>query len=240
MSSVELFCHVDDFCQVCEPRYRAELKAAGLCKRCRTGKLCPSEILTILIRCHLSHDRDFNAYDLQRVCQYQRAEFPGLVSDSRFVALIPYALIPLCAYLRSLFGRCTACSFIDATPLAAPRVRRSGSARQVLNRLVLRFQGASGLQSPWRTAGFHAHPGPCPRHQGAAQAGQTPVGRRGSRAVRQGFGDRGYFSEAMFRTWFESYGVPLVTKLRRNLKNQLMPLGGQAAFAPTCHRRDDH
>ena len=55
MSVVEMFCHVDDFCQVYEPAYRVELKAAGQRERWRTGDLCLSEIMTILIGFHQSH-----------------------------------------------------------------------------------------------------------------------------------------------------------------------------------------
>ncbi len=91
MSIVELFCHVDDFCNAFEPHYQAALKAAGLQARQRPGELCLSEIMTILIGSHQSHYRNFKVYDLEHVCRYQRAGFPRLVSYSRFVALIPDA-----------------------------------------------------------------------------------------------------------------------------------------------------
>jgi hypothetical protein len=44
------------------------------------GRVVPSEIMTILIGFHQSHYRNFKAYYLEHVCQYQRWEFPGLVS----------------------------------------------------------------------------------------------------------------------------------------------------------------
>jgi len=42
MSVTELFCHVDDFCQVFEPTYQAALVAAGDRIRRRAGELCLS------------------------------------------------------------------------------------------------------------------------------------------------------------------------------------------------------
>jgi hypothetical protein len=80
MSLVELFCHVDDFCQVFEPAYEAALVSSGDRDRIRAGELCMSEIMTILIGFHQSHYRDFKAYYLEHVCQHQRTDFPGLVS----------------------------------------------------------------------------------------------------------------------------------------------------------------
>ena len=66
---------------------------------------------------HHSHYRDFKAYYLQHVCIHLRDAFPGLVSYSRFVELIPSMLLPLCAYLRQCQGTCSGISFLDSTPL---------------------------------------------------------------------------------------------------------------------------
>lgn len=225
MSVVELFCHVDDFCQAFEPGYWAELKAAGQRKRWRAGELCLSEIMTILIGFHRSHYRDFKAYYLEHVCRYQRAEFPRLVSYPRFVALMPYALIPLCAYLRSLFGECTGISFIDSTPLAVCHNARIHQ-HKVFAGLAQRGKSSTG----W-FFGFKLHL--VFSDQGKLldfilAAGNVhdlkSLPRLAQRLFGKLFGDKGYLSASMFRTLFESYGVQLVTKLRRNMKNQLMPL----------------
>ena len=61
-SLVELFCSVDDFCQVF--LQAAERKAIGDGKQTRNRKrsLTISEIMTILIFFHQSHYRNFKAY----------------------------------------------------------------------------------------------------------------------------------------------------------------------------------
>jgi hypothetical protein len=70
-------------------------------QRERTGQLCPSEVMTILIHFLQSHYRTFKAYYLEHVQVHLASEFPHLVSYPRFVALIPRMVIPLLAYLQS-------------------------------------------------------------------------------------------------------------------------------------------
>ena len=49
MNLVELFCHVDDFCQAFETQWIGHQLTTG--RRChrRAGRLCLSEIMTLLI-----------------------------------------------------------------------------------------------------------------------------------------------------------------------------------------------
>ena len=37
-------------------------------------------------------------------------------------------------------------------------------------------------------------------------------------------GDRGYISQALFEQLLDTFNIQLITKIRRNMKNQLMPL----------------
>lgn len=181
--------------------------------------------MTILIAFHHSQYRNFKAYYLAHVCRYWRAEFPHLVSYSRFVALIPDTLIPLCAYLRSLFGQCTGISFIDATPIAVchnARIRQ----HKVFAGLAQRGRSSTG----W-FFGFKLHLVCNDRGElldflltpGNAHD-LTSLPRLARRLFGKLFGDKGYLSAAMGRTVLEAYGVQLITTLRRNMKNQLMLL----------------
>ena len=121
LSLESLFCHVDDFCQWFEPQWQKQLLGDGLQMRQRSRRLCLSEIMTILIAFHQSAYRNFKWFYTQLVCRYWRKAFPGLVSYNRFVEWLPSVLIPLCAYLRHCFGRCTGISFIDATSIKCIR-----------------------------------------------------------------------------------------------------------------------
>jgi len=80
--------------------------------------------MTILILFHQSHYRNFKAFYTDQVLVHLRAEFPGLVSYTRFVEFIPSTLIPLCVYLHHCLGPGTGISFIDSTPLAVCHNRR--------------------------------------------------------------------------------------------------------------------
>jgi hypothetical protein len=55
---------------------------------------------------------------MQYVQTQLRAEFPHLLSYSRFVALIPRVLLPIAVYLQTQLGDCTGISFIDSTALS--------------------------------------------------------------------------------------------------------------------------
>jgi hypothetical protein len=111
MSVLEVFCDVDDFMLSFKPHLKAMQLAAGK-QRERTGQLCPSEVITILIHFHQSHYRTFKAYFTEHVQVHLTSEFPHLVSYQRFVALMPSVLVPLLAYLQSRYGACTGISFI--------------------------------------------------------------------------------------------------------------------------------
>ncbi len=117
-SLLELFVHVDDFCQAYLPRLEQYLLSSGAIKRHRERSLPVSEVMTILIHFHRSHYRNFKAYYCECVLPHLRREFPGLVSYTRFVDSISSALIPLRAYFRqTCLGDCTGVSFIDSTSL---------------------------------------------------------------------------------------------------------------------------
>ena len=73
--------------------------------------------MTILIHFHQSHYRDFKAFYIQHLLAHLRAEFPDLISYSRFVDLIPSVLVPLSASLESCRGQCNGLSFVDSTKL---------------------------------------------------------------------------------------------------------------------------
>ena len=54
MNLLELFCAVDDFLLSVESHWNANQSQEGK-QRERAGHLCPSEVMTILIRFHQSH-----------------------------------------------------------------------------------------------------------------------------------------------------------------------------------------
>lgn len=154
-SLVEIFCAVDDFCQEFMPSYEAQLLADGQRQRRREGRLWVGEVMTLMIHFHQSHYRNFKAYYLNYVRVHLSAEFPGWVSYTRFVELMPSVLVPLCAYLRHCCGSCTGISYIGSTALHVCHNRRIAQHKVFdglgrpwpdIGGVVLWFQVASGLQ----------------------------------------------------------------------------------------------
>lgn len=180
--------------------------------------------MTILIHFHQMRYRDFKTYYLSYVLGHLRAEFPQLVSYNRFVELIPSALIPLCAYLRSCYGDCTGVSFIDSTPLAVCHNRRIPQHRT--------FSGIAqrGKNSVGWFFGFKLHLVVNDRGELLACRltvgnvdNRIPVPKLVARLWGKLFGDKGYLS-APLTAQLQQRGIHLVTHLKSNMKNRLLLL----------------
>lgn len=225
MSLLELFCHVDDFCQGFLPQHQAQLLASEVRHRQRARRLSISEIMTILILFHHSHYRDFKAFYTQEVLLHLRAEFPGLVSYTRFVEFMPSALLPLCAYLRHCMRTCTGISFLDSTDLTVCHNKR------ISHHKVFAGAAARGKTSTGWFFGFKLHVLFNDRGElleVALTAGNVddrkPVPAMVKRLFGKIFADRGYLSKALFQELLNTFGLQLITKLKKNMENQLMPL----------------
>jgi transposase len=225
-SLVELFCHVDDFCQIFLPTLEKHMLTNGLIQRRRARSLTLSEVMTILIYFHQSHYRDFKAYYCAHVLTHLTGEFPGLVSYQRFVQFIPSALIPLCVYLRTrCFGECTGISFIDSTPLVVCHNRRIAQ-HKVFEGLAERGKSSTG----W-FFGFKLHLIFNDRGELLNIAltpgnvdDRKPVPKLVRRLFGKLFADKGYLSQPLFELLLEAFQIQLITKLRSNMKNRLLPL----------------
>jgi hypothetical protein len=146
------------------------------------------------------------------------------VSYSRFVEMRQEALVPLCAYLQTRKGQSQGVAFIDSTLLAVCHPKRS-SRHKVFAGLARWGRSAMG----WRY-GFKLHllindVGEllaC-RLTAANVDDRKPVPALLARMKGKVFGDRGYISQALFTNLF-AQGVQLITKLRKDMKNKLLPV----------------
>jgi hypothetical protein len=224
MSLEELFCDVDDFCRVFLPTWHRQLLTHGDRKRQRSSRLTLSEIMTILIYFHQSQYRNFKTFYLWHVCRYCRGEFPQLLSYTRFVALIPTALMPMCIYLNTRRGEDTGLAFVDATSLVVCHNRR------IHNHKVFKAVARRGKTSMGWFYGFKLHL--VVNDRGELLAFRITPGNVDDREpvpeLTQGLtgkliGDRGYISSQLFHILWER-GLHLVTKIRKNMHNKLMPL----------------
>jgi DDE family transposase len=224
MDMVTIFCDIDDFCQRLLAAPPPLLPPDGKKRSDRSASLALSEIMTILVFFHASHYRTFKHFYQGQMLGPGRAEFSRLPSYTRFVELIPLTLVPLCAYVQTRKGQPTGIQFIDSLPIRVCHNRRIGS-HKVFAGLAQRGKGSMG----W-FYGFKLHL--VINEQGELLGLSLTPGNRDDRRpvaklVRQLwgklFGDRGYLSQELFeQLWAQ--GLQLITKLKRNMKNKLMPV----------------
>jgi DDE family transposase len=218
---IEIFCDIDDFCKEFEPQWKKKLLGG---KRNRLGHLTLSEIMTIVIFFHLMHFRTFKDYYTLYASSELRIFFPNLLSYSRFVRVMKLCLFPIFVFSQGCLARCTGIGFIDSTILTVCHIKRIHSHR-VFHRIAKRGKTTTG----W-FFGFKLHL--IINHRGEILAymltpGNTddraPVPTLCARLFGKLFGDRGYISTRLFQELYEK-GIQIITKLRANMKNRLIPM----------------
>lgn len=220
-----IFCEVDDFCQQFERLWQQQPQLPSMLgeKRSRS-RLHLSEVMTIVIAFHGSGFRTFKDFYTLCVLPHWRTAFPRLVSYNRFVELMPWSLMLLCCYLYTRLGEMTGISFIDSTPLEVCHPKRARSHR------VFAGYAAWGKSSMGWYYGFKLHLlvnecGELLAFQltAANVDDRTPVPDLTRGIIGKLFGDRGYISQALFEQLWQQ-GLKLITKIKKNMKNRLMPL----------------
>ena len=219
----ELYCFVDDFCKVFTPEWKKYLLSNGKKQRNRDGRLSISEIMSIFLLFQSSGYRDFKHYYLQEVMNGKlRKAFPNAVSYTRFVALIPRILIPLCVFLQFNLADFDGLGFIDSISITVCHNKRIHSHKV--------FYGSAKLGKTTKGwfFGFKLHlicnsqgelcsvqitPGNC--------NDLMPVEKMTIDMVGKLFGDKGYIDKELFESLFKR-GLQLITGIRKNMKNKLL------------------
>jgi IS5 family transposase len=218
-----LYCCLDDFCKVFED-WEAHRLIPSPTTRQRTGKLSRSEMLFIVVLFHLSPFRHFKAFYLYGVGHQHRACFGDLPHYDRFVSLVPRLFAPLMVLLHSLSGEQTGVYFADSTKLAVCH-----------NRRIHRHRVFDGLAARGKTSmgwfyGLKLHF--VINHKGQIVALRITPGNTADSAVLDEmtrhlagklYADKGYIGHELFKRLWRR-GLHLITSIRRNMRNHLMPL----------------
>ena len=224
MNLLELYCHVDEFVKFFFPEWNKHLFDKNKKKRNRLSRLSPSEIITILVHFHQSQYRNFKSFYLLHVSQHLRSEFPNLLSYNRFIALVPTVFAPLCAYLQSQKANFEGIGFVDSTPIIVCHSKR------IYGHKVFKGIAEIGKSTKGWFYGFKLHL--ICNHRGELVSCQITPGNVDDRfpipemtkdLFGKLFGDKGYISKKLFEALFAK-GLQLVTGIRDNMKNKLMPL----------------
>lgn len=225
---VEIFCDIDDFCELFIPQWQLRLIEDGSQKRRRIGRMSQSEIMTIIILFHQSHYRDFKNFYLGYVSKYLKSYFPDLLSYSRFVEIQPSVIIPLSGYLTTLFGQPTGIAFVDSTKISVCHIIRAKRNR-VFDGSAKHGKGTMG----W-SFGFKLHL--IVNHLGEILSVKITEGNVDDRVpvpdmvdtlIGKLYGDKGYLGKAFAKELWEE-GVELVTNVRKNMKKVAISLWDRA------------
>lgn len=226
--ATSLFCVIDDFCKLFEAENAGHLllEEDGVRRRRRKTSLSDSEIITIMLYFHFGTFRNFKHYYLFFIKGTMRSFFPEAVSYNRFVELESRVFFPLMFFLNlRAFGRCTGITFVDSTMIpVCHNLRRY--ANKVFKDIATDGKGTMG----W-CHDFKLHLACNDRGEliafvltGANVSDKDPnvFEVLAKRLYVKLFADNGYISQKLFDALFED-GIQLVTDLRVNMKNKLMP-----------------
>ena len=225
---VETYCDVDDFSKLFSPSWQRILLENGEIKRRRACRLSPSEVMTIIIHFHQSHYRDFKNYYLHYVCRQLKAYFPELLSYTRFLALMPSVVVPMCSYLTSKLGKHTGIQFVDSTKIEVCHIIRA-KRNKVFEGVAHHGKGTMG----W-SYGFKLHL--IINHLGEIVAlklttgnvdDREPVSDMADSIFGKLYGDKGYISKALSGELLEK-GVELITTVLKNMKKKFVSLWDRA------------
>ena len=225
---VETYCDVDDFCQLFIPHWQRILLENGEMKRNRACRLSSAEVMTIIIHFHQSHYRDFKNYYLHYVCRQLKPYFPELLSYTRFLALMPSVVVPMCSYLTSKLGKPTGIQFVDSTKIEVCHIMRA-KQNKVFEGIAEHGKGTMG----W-SFGFKLHL--IINQLGEIVAlkltkgnldDRQPISEMAGALFGKLYGDKGYISQALTGELLEK-GVELITTVRKNMKKKFISLWDRA------------
>lgn len=221
----ELYCHIDDFCQI----YLAHQKAKQLTyksknsKKMRNKPCCISlaEIITLLVLFHQLRYREFKSFYFNYACRWLKREFPKLPSYQHMIGLIRQAILPMSCYLQYLMQEnCTGISFIDSTSI------RVCDNHRIERNKVFADHAQRGKTSMGWFFGFKLHV--VINHQGELVNVCLTKGNANDRqAVKQLcknrifgklFADKGYLSQSLSEWLNKEMDIELITRVRKNMK----------------------
>ena len=223
----EIFCLADDFCKVFNEELRTRQLQDSRPHRNNPGRLSDSEVMTILIIFHSNGFRCLKHFYKEYVCVHLRHLFPDVVSYNRFVELQKSILLHLAVFIKEvLLGECTGVSYVDSTPLKVCNNKRIHNHR-VFKGIAQRGKCSMGwffgfklhiiINDRGELLNFMITPGNTDDRDPLKNASFV------EKVTGKLCGDKGYIDKRLFDFLFLD-GVQLITKIKSNMKNILMPM----------------
>ena len=223
----EIFCSIDDFCNLFSPALKEKLISAGKKTRNRKYKMSVSEVLTITVMFHLSGHRTFKHFYLFYVQKHLQSEFPVTVSYNRFVELMQSNMLALTLYMKtSCLGKCSGISFVDSTLIRACNTKR------IYANKVFKNIATTGKSTMGWFYGFKLHIMINDKGEllnfvitqaNVDDRAPLKTGNFLKKIFGDLYGDKGYLSKELAAMLFDQ-GLHMVTGIRSNMKNVLMTI----------------
>ncbi|MCB9227561.1 MAG: IS982 family transposase [Chitinophagales bacterium] len=225
---IEIFCELDDWCQIYERYLSISNKLALTTKPPPIAcGLSISEIMSILVYYQLSHSKTFKHFYMDIVLEDMKNYFPKAPSYCQFVKLIDRALIPLATFLLKQGAKHKkGFYYADSKQLKVCHILREYQHK------VFKQHATKGKSSTGWFFGFKLHL-VINLYGEIVKFCFTPAHVADNNfdlmthflKDLQGkiYADKGYLSS---KAWHElrNNGVQIITKLRKNMKNKLMDL----------------
>jgi hypothetical protein len=180
--------------------------------------------MSIEIMFHLSGFRDFKTFYEYGIKGRYQGHFKELPCYERFVQLKKKLFLPLSILLQSLRGEKNGLYIADSTSIAVCHNKRISSHK------VFKDLAARGKTSMGWFYGFKLHV--VINSKGELIAVKFTTGNTDDRSALEAmtkelqgklFADKGYISKTLFTKLWKR-GLQLITGIRKNMKNHLMPL----------------
>jgi hypothetical protein len=223
---IEIFVAVDDFVILFE-QWLVSRKLPLPAQPTRQPDLTASEIITLLVYYHHSGYKTFQ-YFYERLALPQLATyFPKLVSYNRFIELVPRQLTLLHVLTKylSLSSKRTGCYFADSKKLPVCHNKR------IYNHKVFAHIAGRGKSSTGWFYGLKLHLVINELGQvmnflitpaNVSDNNDTVLQKLLGRLQGHCYADKGYLTK-LFEQFYQQ-GLRLITKVRNNMKNQLLSL----------------
>lgn len=166
----------------------------------------------------MSHHRDFKNFYTGYVARFHKTDFPSLLSYTRFLELMPHAVVPMSSYFKTLKSTESDICFIDSTSIKVCHNLRI-PRHKTFSGVAQRGKGTMG----WYY-GFKLHL--IINHKGEIVAAKvTPANQHDTSPVEELtegmtgtlYGDKGYISKKLEQSLAER-SVRFITNVRSNMK----------------------
>lgn len=220
----EIFYLIDEFCIEFDKSVEKHL-LGNIPKR--TPKMCPSEVITIMVMFHTGGFRNMKHFYIHYVQVHMAHLFPDTVSYNRFVELMQSASLPMAIFLKTCcLGEGTGIAFVDSTPIRVCKNKRIKRNR------VFKDTAQVGKSTMGYFFGFKLHlvindKGELLNFvitQGNVDDREPLRNKKFVNSLKgKLYGDKGYISKDLTELLFMD-GLHLITDIRNNMKNTLMEL----------------